>query len=118
MKKNINYKLREHINETYIILYEAMLEDFMPQWKSKVDNTSLNDINFLMYSYKYNLLLTEDGDYIDNLSTKELYHFLKSFEITTKKIIFQLKEHTDNSILINKFNLIIKIDYKEFNDIC
>lgn len=116
--KSINYKLKEHINEVYIILYGAMLEDFMPNWKSIIDKSYLNDVNFLIHSYKHNLPITKHGDYLDNLSTKELYNFLKSFELITKKIIFQLKEHTEDSILIDRFNFISKLEYKELNNIC
>ncbi len=118
IEKSINYKLREHIHEVYIILYEAILEDFMPNWKSIIEKRYLNDVNILIYSYRHNLRITKHGDYIDNLSTEDLYNFLKSFEFITKKIIFQLKEHTKHSILIDRFNLISKLDYKELNDIC
>ncbi|MFX4237466.1 hypothetical protein ACOL20_04005 [Aliarcobacter butzleri] len=116
MKKNINNHIKSHINEVYILLYEAYLEDFMPNWRKYILSEDINYIeNLIVHFRKLNKI--KDGNYVDSISFDKLYWFLIKFNEKTNYIINILENETNEKIILGRFFIIKNLIYKNLDEL-
>jgi hypothetical protein len=81
----------------YIVLYECLFEDYLPNWKEFI---SINE------QYVIKELIANFFNNYSIMTEEELLKLENKFLFLTKNIIKKLNKKTNNYILLNHFKII------------